>query len=552
MTPLTDALTRALIASSWQDALIALILVITFAVLRPSAHARYVGGCIALAAMLVMPIVTATLRETPATPDAIVATAAPSAAIGPAVASDDSQVREHAIATAAGLDQWMLPIWCLGVIVGSLRLVGCGAHASHLRRRGVAAEASIERMVGSLAARMGIRRRVSVIVSSIDAGPATLGCWRSAIVLPSAVLGVPVDQLQAILAHELAHIRRYDALVNACQLLVETLCFYHPAVWWVSNRIREERELCCDDEVVNVCGGAIAYARALEFVARSTSTVRAPALGAAGGPLLRRVQRVLGLRPDRERPGSWLGAAAAMMVVSAAAVTPAWLGVQGADAIDSGGATLTVTLYDPFGMPAEHMLLVLSSQEGKSSFTTIRTDANGRWRFTGITPGRYLLTTPITDSILPFMVQVNAGEQMVDARLGLDPVAANIRVCRDCKDAWFKLPASIENGFTRDEQSAAIIASAEPAEGWTAFNERPRRYPAEMRRSTLEGTVVVDGVIAADGRSANLRVTSSPDPMLANAALTYVQQQRWTPAHVRSTPVEVPLNVTVEFSLDGN
>ena len=79
----------------------------------------------------------------------------------------------------------------------------------------------------------------------------------------SALAGLSPQQLEAILAHELAHIRRHDYLVNLLQTLVETLLFYHPAVWWLSRRIRIERENCCDDLAVSLCGDPVAYAKAL-------------------------------------------------------------------------------------------------------------------------------------------------------------------------------------------------------------------------------------------------------------------------------------------------
>ena len=77
----------------------------------------------------------------------------------------------------------------------------------------------------------------------------------------SALAGLPPHQLEAILAHELAHIRRHDYLVNLLQTLVETLLFYHPAVWWLSRRIRAERENCCDDLAVSLCGDPYTYAQ---------------------------------------------------------------------------------------------------------------------------------------------------------------------------------------------------------------------------------------------------------------------------------------------------
>lgn len=113
--------------------------------------------------------------------------------------------------------------------------------------------------------------------------------------LPAAtVLGLTPQQLEAVLAHELAHILRYDFLVNMLQTVAETLLFYHPAVWWASARIRQERELCCDDLAVETCGDALCYARALTRSERLRVTTPSLALGSAGGPLLYRIQRLAG------------------------------------------------------------------------------------------------------------------------------------------------------------------------------------------------------------------------------------------------------------------
>ena len=106
-------------------------------------------------------------------------------------------------------------------------------------------------------------------MSRLADAPSVVGWLRPAILIPAAALaGLNAAQLQAILAHELAHIRRHDYLVNMLQTVVETLLFYHPAVWWVSSRMRHERELCCDDLAVRHCGDAIGYARALTRLER--------------------------------------------------------------------------------------------------------------------------------------------------------------------------------------------------------------------------------------------------------------------------------------------
>ncbi|MGZ3457844.1 MAG: M56 family metallopeptidase, partial [Archangium sp.] len=124
--------------------------------------------------------------------------------------------------------------------------------------------------------------------------PTVVGTWRPLILVPaSALAGLSVLQLEAVLAHELAHIRRHDYLVNLLQTLVETALFYHPAVWWLSARIREEREHCADDVAVESCGDVRLYSRTLATLEQLRVSVPAPAVGANGGSLLLRIQRLL-------------------------------------------------------------------------------------------------------------------------------------------------------------------------------------------------------------------------------------------------------------------
>jgi TonB family protein len=233
---------------------------------------------------------------------------------------------------------------------------------------------------------------------------------------------------------------------------------------------------------------------------------------------------------------------------------PRVAGAQGSPAATSPGtASLSGTLYDPLGQPADHVTLTLGVVDGVDP-RTLRTDANGRYRFEGIQPARLWLTTPATDFVTPAVIEVKLGENALDVHLGVDETAATWRVCANCKAADWTLPGSIRGSFTstRDEASVAIVSPAEPEEGWDAFNERPLPYSAAMKASKLEGTVTIDGKIMTDGTSASLQVRSSTDPRLTDAALALVQQQRWRPARVRTTPVDVPLHATVEFSIYGD
>jgi hypothetical protein len=116
--------------------------------------------------------------------------------------------------------------------------------------------------------------------------------------------GLAPEQVEALLAHELAHVRRHDYLVNVLQGIAESLLFYHPAVWWISNQIRAEREHCCDDLAVRASGDVLVYARALAELESMRPAHFKAALSANDGSLLRRIQR-LADPVAAHRPAGW-------------------------------------------------------------------------------------------------------------------------------------------------------------------------------------------------------------------------------------------------------
>src|SRR5437762_3889317 len=192
---------------------------------------------------------------------------------------------------------WVVLVWFGGVVALSLRLASGWLMTRQLGRVGTSSvpDACVE-AVARLAARLRISRPVRVLGSAVVQVPAVIGWLRPMILLPaSALTGLTPLQLDALLAHELAHVRRYDYVANLLQSVVETLLFYHPAAWWVSQQVREEREHCCDDLAVAGCGDAHFYARALDSMERLRVTPPAFALAAAGrgGTLMGRIRRLV-------------------------------------------------------------------------------------------------------------------------------------------------------------------------------------------------------------------------------------------------------------------
>jgi uncharacterized protein (TIGR03067 family) len=191
---------------------------------------------------------------------------------------------------------WIVGCWALGVLLFSVRLmIGVGG-ASRVRRKGVVRAPEICRVLcGELGARLGLRRVATICESALVRVPVVIGWFKPVVLLPASVLAeMPEAELRAIIAHELAHIRRHDYVVNLLQRFVETLLFYHPMVWWLSSAIRREREQCCDDLAADACGDKVVVAKALARLAEVRSVVAQTALAATGGRLARRIRRLLG------------------------------------------------------------------------------------------------------------------------------------------------------------------------------------------------------------------------------------------------------------------
>jgi len=203
-------------------------------------------------------------------------------------------------ATAPAFMLWIDALWIVGVFGLALRHLGGWVLISRLRKRALqAAPLETQTEFARIAAALGLGRRVALRISEAIAGPVTVGAFRSMVLLPvSAVTGLSRDELEVVLAHELAHVRRADFMWNLLQSLVETLFFFHPAVWWISNRVRHERELCCDDMALEICPDPVVYANALFRLEQQRATRMHLAMALDGHKprttLRNRIARILG------------------------------------------------------------------------------------------------------------------------------------------------------------------------------------------------------------------------------------------------------------------
>jgi len=349
--PAVDRLGWTLLHFLWQGAVIAALFAVAQTGLRRrSSHARYWTGCLALALMLAAPVITflalgaertvpvalaaGGTRSSAARPPALDGQGGQSGQRGqprapiPLPAYLNPNLNLNLPAPPSLLSGKLIPglvlVWLLGVSALSIRLLFSSLHVARLKRRGhePPGEPWLTRL-DRLRAALQISRPVRLVKSFLIEVPAVVGWLRPVILLPAASLaGLTPAQLEAILAHELAHVRRHDYLVNLLQNALETLLFYHPAVWWISSCVRAEREICCDEIAVKLCGDRLVYAQALAALEQLRAGRPALALGADGSSLLERIRRLSGAPgggsfQDLRRAGGALVAALVAVILVA-------------------------------------------------------------------------------------------------------------------------------------------------------------------------------------------------------------------------------------------
>jgi beta-lactamase regulating signal transducer with metallopeptidase domain len=287
---------------------------------------------------------------------------------------------------------WVVAFWGAGVGLLSLRLAHGWQTIRRLRDTGVEfADPVWSERIARLQKRLGISRSVRFLSSAGAAVPMVIGALKPVILLPVGMLaGLSALQVEALLVHELAHIRRHDYIVNLIQNLLETLCFYHPAVWWVSGQIRKEREHCCDDVASAACG-ALDYAQALASLAELRQASPSFGLAANGTPLVDRIRRLAGVDPSSQSTAGWLAVLALVALVTAIALRPA--DRTHADGQDTKTVKGTVLLAQ--GRPLADADVVGESHQHR--YGPARTNGQGRFELqvpTGIVIESYRVSLP--------------------------------------------------------------------------------------------------------------------------------------------------------------
>ncbi len=299
---LSYALGWTVIHSLWQSTLLALLIGVLIAIFKPpSALSRYRLYYFGIVATFLWAIVTffrvydlhtSTLETT-----SILSGNRFVAQSESAVAADTSFNLGAFISYFDTHLPMIITLWLLGMSFFMLRFLGGLAYSEHLRSSRVYPVAGqfVEKLQ-QLRQQLGMSRVVHLLESAQVKAPMTLGTFKPIILMPIGALTLlSPTQLEAILAHELAHIRRNDYFFNILQSMVEVLFYYNPAIWWLSAQVRMERENCCDDIAVKLCGDDLAYAKALLSLQEYSKAAPGLALAFSNkrNHLLNRVKRIL-------------------------------------------------------------------------------------------------------------------------------------------------------------------------------------------------------------------------------------------------------------------
>lgn len=306
-----SALGWTLLHSLWQGSIIALLLACLLVVLhRHSSTVRYVVAAICMGTMLVTSVATfmsiysaGPAPEKPGKAERLFATGFPVEFLTPsqeALASTQPSP-ETSLSFVNYFDKHLplvVLVWLVGITVLLLRMIGGLAYTQRLKHYRVnRLPESWQQKLSHLASKIGIDKPLQLVESAMVKVPMVIGYVKPVILLPiGTVTGLPSEQIEAILAHELAHIYRKDYLINIAQSFIEILFFYHPAMWWISNTMREEREHCCDDLALSVCGDSFTFAKALanlEEKQYARPAQLAMAFTGQNGSLLNRIKRMI-------------------------------------------------------------------------------------------------------------------------------------------------------------------------------------------------------------------------------------------------------------------
>ncbi len=437
-------------------------------------------------------------------------------------------------------------IWLAGVavglailLIGLLRLAWVAMHARRLTHgRWFDLTEEISRAYG-------LRRPVTLLQSAHPSLLVTWGLARPKVILPSAGDEWSEARARVVLSHELAHIRRGDWIVQLSAELLRAIYWFNPLLWLACRRLRLESEHACDDEVMSRGVEGTDYATHLIELARVLKARRnmwlpAPAM-ARPSSLERRVRAMLNRHLDRGRISGLTRAAIFLLLLGATAVVAA---AQGSFVSLSG------RISDEQGRGVEGVAVVLVNDARQASYE-VKSNANGQYEFVGLPAGEYSLQAG-GSGFQPLKEPLTVGSQNLQRSYTL-----KLGTLQETVTLAFN-PRDTANEAANDMPSLGKLyevkkweCAPSPKGGWIQPPKKIRDarpyYPSALRGVWTEGTVKMEARIGIDGFVADVRLVGDAQPDLAQSAIAAVREWRYTETLLNCAPVEVTMNVTVNF-----
>jgi TonB family protein len=389
----------------------------------------------------------------------------------------------------------------------------------------------------------GIGRRITLMQGGHSTLLVTWGLLSPKLILPPAALQWPADRIRVVLYHELAHVRRGDWIVQLAAELLRAVYWFNPVVWIACGRLRHESEQACDDAVLNQGIDGTAYALNLVDIARD---LRQPLWMPAAAitrtsNLERRVRAMLDTRVNR-RPVSRVACAATLLVLLMIAVP-----LGGLAATQTPSMTLSGSIVDPMNAVLPGVTVILTNVSDQARHE-VQSDRSGRYEFTGLASGEYLL-----EARLPGFATLKSHETVVgqnvqrNLTLQLGSVQETINV-----GGTSPAPPAVQVAPRATKPCGSTPTMGDVAIGGNIrvpvkFKHVRPEYPEALRNAGVEGTVVLQGRLGADGFLHDLIAVSAPHAELVKAAIDAAAQWQFDPTLLNCVPVEVPIKITVNF-----
>lgn len=585
---LIEQLGMTLMHFLWQGLLIGALYWLTLIIVRPaSAKARY---NLAVATLM-------TLGSTPILTFLYLGSAGAGAATG--LASESTAVMQLVVSAsepikASSLLAWTVAGWLAGVLMLSVRLILGWHYIIKLRRSARRqALAHLSPLLDQLRHSMAIQKSVVLAVSDRVRSPVVVGWLKPLILFPPALISrLSPAQVEMILAHELAHIRRHDHLINLVQTVIETLLFYHPVVALVSRRIRVERENACDDLAVSSTGNRLAYVEMLAALEHLRQPGPRLALGMQDGQIVGRIRRLVERARPRRQLGVTLPALLGLLLTASAvgvqmmpapegeltapeaAIEPVTSGEQPTIEAVALEQPASQTAIEPIIETAPQSIVTEASAEAvlpepEQSSQISATESTSR------TPDDSVSVVPVIDSVQetptrPSESLIETPDEDRPAPTAVDPAPLAQTASNDPADEAVETP-STPSSLMLDSEPALEVAlrpevppaidTSEPLPpvdleppvltGGELLRRVEPNFPRNAKRRGINGLVEVEFTVDQRGQVQRINVIQER-PVgwdFGESAQEAIAQWRFEPHRLGDEAVEQQLRVEIDFDL---